>query len=456
VLSVPVEGVSVTETSYFLTVAGEAAPLAGTRSVSDDGLRITFRPDPWYAVATTHEVHATTALSSRDGQNLPADFLSSFRTSPYASPEPIRQSYFREVGDVMNSGRSRHTSTTIPLESEVVLIAGGYTSGLTVTNSAEVFAVATETFFPTVGRMAEARANHVAVLLDNGFVLVSGGERLIGGEIPEAHASAELFAVASTTFVAAPSMAAPRSAHTATLLPDGRVLVAGGDAYDASGRPTATATAEIYDPDPFPGTWTATAGDMEIPRSGHQATLLADGRVLMTGGSTSRVVEVFDPATNLFSRTKGRLGATRWRHGAALLPTGRVLIEGGGSQTGELFEPATGEFTDVPGGDTASRYGALALHFEPGRVLVLGGYAFLPDGNIFLHNTMNQYQENYGPSGAFFDVMILPPNGVYIGSPRAYSAASRLADGRFLITGGLGPTFEGPDLNSALLFDSSD
>ncbi|MCU0728151.1 MAG: Ig-like domain-containing protein [Planctomycetes bacterium] len=167
-LGAPVEGASVTEASFFLTVGGEAAPLAGTRAVSLDGLRITFRPDPWYALATTHEVHVTTALRSREGLNLPEDFLSSFRTSPYSSPEPIQQAFFREVGDPMNSGRSRHTSTAIPLESEVVLIAGGYTSGLTVTNSAEVFAVATETFFPTAGRMAEARANHVAVLLGRG------------------------------------------------------------------------------------------------------------------------------------------------------------------------------------------------------------------------------------------------------------------------------------------------
>jgi hypothetical protein len=451
-----VEKASVTETSFFVTLAGEETPLSGIRSVSTDGLRITFDADPWYATSSPHVVHVTTALRSRDGRNLPSDFTSQFRTGPWSSPEPIVQSFFREVGERMDFGRSRHTSTSIMVGSEVVLLAGGYTSGLSVTNSAEVFSVEAETFFPTVGRMADARASHTAVLLDSGFVLLSGGEKLSAGGIPVALSSSELFAVASTTFVRAPSMAVARTAHTATLLPDGRVLVIGGDAYDADGWPTATASAELYDPDPFPGQWTATAGDMEIPRSGHQATLLADGRVLLTGGSTSRVVEVFDPATNSFSRVQGKLAEARWRHGAVRLPTGRVLVEGGGSQKGELYDPATEEFSDVPGGDSQSRYAAVTFEFLPGRVLILGGFEFLPDGNILLHSTMNQFLENYGPYGAFFEVMTLPPNGVYIGSPRAYSAASPLADGRFLITGGLGPTYEGPDLDSALLFDPTD
>lgn len=177
--------------------------------------------------------------------------------------------------------------------------------------------------------------------------------------------------------------------------------------------------------------------------------------MLFTGGSTSRNAEIFDPATNRFTRAKGRLGFARWRHGANLLPSGRVVVSDGGSQAGELYDPATETFSPVPGGDSMSRYAAQYLPFRTDEVLILGGFAFLPDGNILLHANMDQYMESYGPYGSYFGVMTLPPNGVYLGDARAYSSSSLLADGRWLVTGGLGPAFDQPDLSSALLFDPS-
>ncbi len=133
------------------------------------------------------------------------------------------------------------------------------------------------------------------------------------------------------------SMSKPRAAHTATLLPDGRVLVAGGDYWSWS-RP---ATAEVYDP--ATGVWNET-GPLHSPRSGHTATPLPDGRVLVVGGdlqsrSKFATAEVYDPATGLWLATSP-LSTRRVAHTATLLPDGPVLVEGGNLQSGINYETA--------------------------------------------------------------------------------------------------------------------
>ncbi len=454
--SLPVEGASVGEGSFYVVAKGAVEKHPGSRSVSDDGYRVGFTPDPYFAVSTDYEVHVTAAVRSRDGRTLAEEFVSEFRTGQWASPQRLRQEQFRVVPNPMVIGRSRHTATTLPTSPsfpvEYVLLAGGYRSGAVITPSSELFDPEREDFLPS-GNLLQARANHTATLVPGGFVLVAGGERLDPDGVPIALATTEYYAVATGTFTTGPSLAQARSVHTATTLPDGRILFAGGDRFDEDGYPEALTTAEIFEPSPFPGRFVPTTGEMEVARSGHQATLLADGRVLLTGGSASVVAEIFDPATNRFSRAKGRMAEDRWRHGAVALPTGRVLVAGGGDRRGELFDPAAGSFSSITGADSTMRYAALHLHFRPGEVLIVGGFEFLPDGNILLHAGMDHYYENYGSTGAYFAISAFPPQGVYIGDPRAYSAASRLSDGRFLITGGLGPAYEGPELSSAVLFD---
>jgi hypothetical protein len=98
------------------------------------------------------------------------------------------------------------------------------------------------------------------------------------------------------------------------------------------------------------------------------------------------------------------------------------------------------------------RNAAVSFEFRPGEVLNLGGI----DWDIsFIHSTMDQYVQDYGPTGRYLSICSLPEHGVYLSDPRAFSAWSELDDGRFLITGGLGPTFEGSDLDTAVLFDPS-
>jgi Kelch motif len=132
-------------------------------------------------------------------------------------------------------------------------------------------------------------------------------------------------------FIATGSMVHPRLSHTATLLNDGRVLITGGFTYPAGNEPLRQA--ELYDP--ATGTFSPT-GSMSIARSWATATLLPDGRVLIAGGYESRdlaTAEIYDPATETFSAT-GNMAAARRGHSATLLSNGRVLINGGGQLGG--------------------------------------------------------------------------------------------------------------------------
>ena len=150
------------------------------------------------------------------------------------------------------------------------------------------------------------------------------------------------------TFALTGSMSTARYWHTATLLRDGRVLVAGGDS--STSTHSGFATAELYDP--ATGTFTRTANNMTVARVGHSATLLADGRVLIAGGNDARgrvsSVDLFDPVTNRFVQT-GNLVDAQTYHEGTLLRTGEVLITGGGTASfrearAELYDPATGTF----------------------------------------------------------------------------------------------------------------
>src|SRR4029434_3988894 len=168
------------------------------------------------------------------------------------------------------------------------------------------------------GSLANARYGHTATLLPNGKVLVAGGYNLDSGYL----VSAELYDPVSGTWSATGSLMIERVGHTATLLPNGKVLVAGG-AFDRH------LASELYDP--ASGTWSAT-GSLMIERDSHTATLLPNGRVLVAGGyGFSDVVapaELYDPASGTWAAT-GKLANARFGHTATLLPNGKVLVAGG-------------------------------------------------------------------------------------------------------------------------------
>jgi hypothetical protein len=326
----------------------------------------------------------------------------------------------------MTTGREDHSATL--LKDGRVLIAGGLGNGdLALLASAELYNPTTGRFTAT-GSMTTARAYQTATLLADGRVLIAGGEDLSGGNA----ASAELYDPATGTFSPTGSMTTPRLGQTASLLPDGRVLMAGGLAAPAGPDGLhVLASAELYDP--ATGTFSPT-GSMTTVRYRHTATVLADGRVLVAGGadSTGQYIasaELYDPTAGTFSPT-GTMTMFRADHTATLLPDGQVLIAGGmGGPPGleylptlapaELYDPTTGTFS-ATGSTRAGRSSQTATLLSDGRVLIVGG-ADTVAGELYDPNT-----GTFGPAGS----MTYFPNSDF--------SATLMSDGRVLIAGGLG------------------
>jgi hypothetical protein len=193
-----------------------------------------------------------------------------------------------------------------------VSLYGGFHVIRTVLDTVEIWDPATESSSPA-GTMREARSGHTATLLSDGRVLLAGGA--IGG--------AEVFDPATGVSTATGSMTSPRLAgHTATLLADGTVLVAGGKFIDNS---TTLSEAEVYDP--ATNGWTPVGG-LAAPRIGHAATRLADGRVLVSGGASNATTEIYDPQERRFVSGEP-MSISREGHTATLLDNGDVLLAGG-------------------------------------------------------------------------------------------------------------------------------
>ncbi len=287
---------------------------------------------------------------------------------------------FTEIVGEDGAGIFGHTATL--LQNGKVLLAGGFVNSVwdygvsASSNGANLYDSATGEFSGS-GNMTASRGGHTATLLANGKVLIAGG----ADQDPTGTglASAELYDPNTDAFTQTGSMAVGRFLHTATLLQNGKVLIVGA-ALTSTSAPVATA--EVYDP--AAGTFTMT-GAMATAREQHTATLLADGRVLIVGGTTSTgtgdfqptaTVEVYNPATGSFSVT-GSMAEARTFHTATLLPNGKVLVAGGGDEnsTAEIYDPATGSFS-ITGGMEIGRSGHTATLLPNGSVLVAGGGIF--------------------------------------------------------------------------------
>jgi hypothetical protein len=241
--------------------------------------------------------------------------------------------------------------------------------GLTLLSTGIAFAAGPGTWSPT-GSMATARIAHTATLLPNGKVLAAGGM----GEDQVNLSTAELYDPATGRWSPTGSMSTGAVYQTATLLANGKVLVTGGS-LDTGG---AFSRAEIYDP--TTGAWTR-ARSMSAPRVFHTATLLPDGRVLIAGGSGASA-ELYDPVTNTWSPT-GSMGIARSSHTAILLATGKVLVTGNfvGSEesaltSSELYDPDTGVWSPTGSMHIGRTNFAPAVLLSNGKVLIAGSRNF--------------------------------------------------------------------------------
>jgi hypothetical protein len=258
--------------------------------------------------------------------------------NPTASP-PIPQSSH-------NSGR--HAAQLVGLLSGRLLYVGGYNNhgGFPAFTSAELYEPTTGLWSPTAS-MATGRLIFAAARLPSGGAIATGGWAATD---PSAavYASTELYDAVAFTWTPGPAMSTPRSGHEAVALPSGKVLVMGGFPSGASGV-GALASAEIYDP--ATNSWQPTA-PMGTARAYHGATLLSDGRVLVAGGLASRgdysavlsSSELFSPMTGTWSGA-GAMAVPRARMSVTPLADGRALVAGGRTlgeavlASAELFAP---------------------------------------------------------------------------------------------------------------------
>lgn len=283
----------------------------------------------------------------------------------------------------MTDARWSHTATLLP--NGKVLVAGGFTNPSTSANaqpvlaSAELYDPATGTWTPT-GSMSTRRALHVAQLLPDGKVLVAGG-RTCNGPPPTACNStfttntAELYDPATGVWTPTASMAANRTTTSAALLPNGSVLV-------PAGFPGGQNTAEAYAPQT--GAWSAT-GNLNVPRARQASMVLPDGGVLVAAGSTGASTltsETYNPTSNTWTLA-GNVAQARFNYFFTELPNRRVLIAGGAggataSTTAEVYDPTGRGWSSA--GALANAHGSSSSNGNSTRAVVLSAS---PTGFVF-------------------------------------------------------------------------
>ncbi len=259
-----------------------------------------------------------------------------------------------------------------------VLIAGGYNTVLGSLNTAEVFDPETQTFTLLPGRLEVPRELFTATTLTDGRVLIVGGFNTHRGRT---QASAEVYDPKTQKFMPTGSLAEDRFGQCAVQLADGHVLVAGGTHWFVGHPGVPLASAEIYDP--ATGRFHSTRSPMAWARDRPTATRLPDGTVLVAGGqnggSEPGQAELFDPRTETFTPLPSPLMTPRMAHSAESLPDGTVLLSGGwstalGATTGstESYDPKTQLFTLLPS-VPAGTHDQTLLVFPSGLALVAGG-----------------------------------------------------------------------------------
>jgi N-acetylneuraminic acid mutarotase len=307
------------------------------------------------------------------------------------------------------------------------------------------------------GNMITARAEHTATLLPNGKVLVAGG---IPDNTEQVQlASAELYDPGTGKWTATGAMLTPRSKHTATLLANGKVLVAGGfcDSRTTKGCPAdedlngGVANAEVYDP--ATGRWSAT-GEMSTERYGHTATLLANGNVLVAGADLRAgilaLADLYDPATGRWTPTAS-MSTARTQQFAVKLADGKVLVAGG---FGPVSPTEHGPLVSTEVFDPGTRRWA-ATGDLPAAHVQIGTMALLRDGKVLLAGGGGSGDPRLASAELYDPGSVIWTSTANMHGPRGESASTLLADGRVFVVGGFSVSDDpnAPLLSSAEIFD---
>ena len=343
----------------------------------------------------------------------------------------------------MSFARGTHTATL--LEDGRLLIAGGDDgSGRleAITDTAELYDPSTGRWEPAevLGRQ---RTQHAALPLNDGRVLLVGGAGVVQAKIDEQGIEqplieTDLFDPASETWSFTGDISTPRDYVAAALLSNGSVLIVGGD--DGSGTDTSVlASAEVFDP--AAGQWSS-AGSMSQPRQGHSLVALDNGSALVAGGDAGddpfQSVEIYDPSAGTWSNAADMADA-RERFAAIVLQDGKVLVVGGGGTDGhlastELYDPGSGAWSSAAEMSTP-RLKPSAVVLQDGKVLVVGGLGagqFLATAEVYDPAT-----DTWSDAGS-------------METGRGFHTATLIDDGRVVVTGGFG--FSGPT-NSTEIYD---
>lgn len=358
------------------------------------------------------------------------------------------------LAPAMAGSRSDHTATMLE-DGRTVLVVGGYSdsggpNSALATGARYRSNAGVGTWLAATPNLAMPRARHTATLLPDGSVLIAGGENRNRGGVNrgyQALGTTEIYNDTGTDRVPGPPLLiAARTNHTATRLQDGRVLIVGGQ----TGEVALTSTL-IYTPGAFPAIGSFTVGpSLATARTNHTATLLPDGRVLIAGGynagSGNEVYRTHLASTEIYTPGAGAdIGSfgpgpsmllARSEHTATLLPDGRVLIVGGErdngtfSLTSEIYNPGAASFTYGPTLSDQARKGHETVLLSDGSLMVFGGEVGGQQGSAtstqaILTVDPNNPGEQSTFGGAFSAALA-----------RAGHTASLLPDGRIFFSGG--------------------
>jgi len=331
------------------------------------------------------------------------------------------------AGVVASAGSSQ--TIQYPPETETPYLVFDDTPLPTSEDTATASPVASPVAFPPIdslvatGALNQARAEHTATLLPDGRVLIAGGiaARATDGSVANPPlTSIEVYDPKTRLFTPAGDLVEARADHTATLLPDGTVLFAGGK--DADGQ--ALSSAEVYDP---ATRQSRQVSNMNDARFSAAAVALDDGTVLIVGGEASG--GVWEAEIYLTSEEKFRPIADQAPNGGAVtankLPDGRVVVAGGDPMLATagvfgIYDPQTGSFDSATGID--ARLGATSCLLADGRILVVGGLGAVGDATA----TAQLYDPGQGSTDG----------PISLAAPRFHSTTTALPDGSALIVGG--------------------